>query len=135
MLEEFLYGVGQRLPATGRARRHGALDLRPAQVELIMQRASLVGANGGVIEVARGGTRHIEDELPHDLVVDRRFGRGHRCGDALVELLGGEPLALVRGELDVPWPLRDRRRGDPGRWQVRKKISFPRPAAMALFLP
>src|SRR6266581_4818358 len=81
--------------------------LRPAQVELEVERPGLVAADRRVIEIARGGARHVEHELARDLIVDRWLRGRDLGGDTLVELLRGQALAVDRRQLEVPPHRRD----------------------------
>src|SRR5207237_626220 len=78
-----------------------AEDLGSAQIELEVERAGLVGADGAMIQVPGGGPGHVEHELPHDLIVDPGLRAGDGGGDLLVQLLRRESLALDGRELDV----------------------------------
>src|SRR3989449_8125337 len=73
-----------------------AEDLGSAQIELEVERAGLVGADGAMIQVPGGGPGHVEHELPHDLIVDPGLLAGDGGGDLLVQLLRRESLALDR---------------------------------------
>src|SRR5437763_13026154 len=101
MLEKRLHRLRQGLPVGERSRSLATLRLGPAQVELIVQRAGLVVADRGVVQIPRGGARHVEDELPRYLPLDGWVGGRDVGGDALVELFRVEPLPIDRGEVDV----------------------------------
>ncbi len=135
MVEELAHRFGQRLPL---ARRAGGVRLgaggRPPQVELKMERAGFVATDRRVIQVARGGARHVEHEQPHDLVVDRRLRRGHRGGDVRVQLLGREPLALDQRKIDVASQRRDRPERDARPREVHEQVSLADAAALGFVL-
>jgi len=107
VLEEVAHRLGERVAPAGDAERLAALRLRPAQVELEVERPGLVAADRRVIEIARGGARHVEHELARDLIVDRWLRGRDLGGDTLVELLRGQALAVDRRQLEVPPHRRD----------------------------
>src|SRR5438093_134478 len=111
-----------------------AVRLGPAQVELIVQRAGLVPADRRVVQVPRGGARHVEDELPHDLAVDRRLGRGDVGGDAFIELVRREPLPVDRRKIDVLTRLVDWPELHPGPGQMHEQVAFTARAVLLLVL-
>src|SRR5207244_2299818 len=88
-------------PASACWRKVTRRDLGSAQIELEVERAGLVGADGAMIQVPGGGPGHVEHELPHDLIVDPGLRAGDGAGDLLVQLLRRESLALDGRELDV----------------------------------
>src|SRR5204863_1222466 len=134
MLEELLHRLGERLATDGRARRLHALDLGPAQIELEVKRASLVGANRGMIEVPGHGPRHVEHQLPHDLIVDRRFRGCDRGGDPLVQLWRRETLALDRREVDVTSHGGHRSEADARARQLDQEVALAAPTLLVLVL-
>src|SRR5438034_4132148 len=109
-----------------RPRGFRAEDLGSAQIELEVERAGLVGADGAMIQVPGGGPGHVEHELPHDLIVDPGLRAGDGAGDLLVQLLRRESLALDGRELDVTPHGWNRTGRDPGGGKLHEQVALPR---------
>src|SRR3989441_8678480 len=107
-----------------RPRGFRAEDLGSAQIELEVERAGLVGADGAMIQVPGGGPGHVEHELPHDLIVDPGLRAGDGGGDLLVQLHRRESLALDGRELDVTPHRSDRPERHPRAREVDEEVPF-----------
>ncbi len=71
--------------------------IRPARIELKVQRAPSKLAQPLVIELAHDVARKIAYHETHDLVVDAVWNRLHRGDDQRIHLVRGLPFADIAG--------------------------------------